>query len=140
MASATVLDSTPKNDGSSKDRARAFLIWPALSFSLDITPHSCYGNCMRIDVESVNLAFPKYPMTVDDKGWIYGVWYCGTSWQKVKLHGEYPPTFLARALALFPDAKDILHAPSGAVIGPGTTLDAISDDNRHPQVAMWFFC
>ena len=88
----------------------------------------------RIDVENLNRTFPKYPITVEDKGWVYGVWYCGTSWQKVKLYGEYPPTFLKRALALFPDAKDILHCPSGTIMGPGVTVDMIVDDVRKPQV------
>jgi SAM-dependent methyltransferase len=88
---------------------------------------------MKIDVENLNRRFPKYPITVDNKGWIYGVWYCGTSWQRVKLHGQYPPTFLDRALALFPEAKEILHVPSGTVCGPGVTVDLISDEVRHPQ-------
>jgi SAM-dependent methyltransferase len=87
-----------------------------------------------ISVESVNKAFPRYPMTVNDKGWIYGVWYCGTSWQKVALYGQYPPGFLKRALALFPDARDILHCPSGTVTGPGITVDSISDGIRCPQI------
>ena len=82
----------------------------------------------------MNAAFPRYPITVDDKGWIYGVWYCGTSWTKVTLHGQYPPTFLKRALALFPDATDILHCPSGTVEGPGVTVDMVGDEVRHPQI------
>ena len=90
---------------------------------------------MSISVENVNKLFPKYPVTVEDKGWVYGVWYCGTSWTKVILHGQYPPTFLARALALFPEAGDILHAPSGQLIDiPGTTFDLISDNVRHPDI------
>lgn len=89
---------------------------------------------MRIDVDALNATFPKYPMTVEDKGWIYGVWYCGTAWTKVRLHGQYPPGFLKRALALFPDAKDILHCPSGTLTGPGMTADLIRDDARQPQV------
>lgn len=85
-------------------------------------------------VASVNAAFPKYPMTVEDKGWIYGVWYCGTSWDRVKLHGQYPPTFLKRALALFPAAEDILHAPSGTLKDvPGVTFDMVRDDVRDPD-------
>ena len=87
-----------------------------------------------MNVEALNAAFPKYPVTVEDKGWVYGVWYCGTAWDKVRLHGQYPPTFLKRAIALFPDAKDILHCPSGTVTGPGITIDAIRDDVRCPQI------
>ena len=89
----------------------------------------------RISAAAVNAAFPKYPITVHDKGWTYGVWYCGTAWTPVKLHGQYPPTFLKRALALFPDAKDIIHVPSGALKDvPGVTVDAVRDDVRCPQI------
>jgi SAM-dependent methyltransferase len=87
----------------------------------------------RPSVASVNTAFPRYPATIDDKGWIYGVWYCGTSWERVKLHGQYPPTFLKRALALFPDADDVLHVPSGTV-EHGITVDLIADDVRRPMI------
>lgn len=87
-----------------------------------------------MNVAAVNKAFPKYPVTIEDKGWVYGVWYCGTAWERVKLHGQYPPTFLKRALALFPDAKNILHCPSGTVIGPGVTVDLKTDNVRKPQI------
>jgi SAM-dependent methyltransferase len=87
-----------------------------------------------LSVAAVNAAFPKYPVTVEDKGWIYGVWYCGTSWDKVRLHGQYPPTFLKRALALFPRAESILQCPSGSVVGPGVTVDIHRDEVRCPQI------
>lgn len=89
---------------------------------------------MSIDVNAWNEEFSQYPMTVEDKGWIYGVWYCGTAWQRSTLYGQYPPKFKERALALFPDARDILHCPSGTVDGPGITLDMFSDESRVPQV------
>ncbi len=89
---------------------------------------------MSMSVEAVNTAFPRYPITIEDKGWVYGVWYCGTSFNKVTLHGQYPPTFLKRALALFPEAKDILHAPSGQLKDvPGVTLDIHNDEIRQPD-------
>jgi hypothetical protein len=88
----------------------------------------------KISVAALDAAFPQYPITIEDKGWILGVWYCGTSWQKSRLHGEYPPTFLDRALALFPEAKRIAHCPSGTVLGPGLTIDLVRDDVRCPQI------
>lgn len=90
----------------------------------------------EISVENWNNTFKKYPMTVSDKGWIYGVWYCGTAWHKVKLHGQYPPGFLKRALALFPKVSDdrILHCPSGTLSGPGMTVDLMVDDVRRPKI------
>lgn len=88
-----------------------------------------------ICVRSYNDAFPKYPMTIEDKGWIYGVWYCGTAWQPVKLHGQYPAGFLKRALTLFPGKPRILHCPSGTLDGvDGVTVDAIRDEVRRPDV------
>lgn len=94
---------------------------------------------MMLSVDNWNQTFSKYPMTVEDKGWVYGVWYCGTSWQKVSLHGQYPPGFLKRALALFPDAARVLHAPSGtleswALPSGHTTFDMVEDDVRKPDV------
>ncbi len=89
---------------------------------------------MAINVDSLNRAFPKYPITIRDKGWVYGVWYCGTSYTKVKLYGQYPPTFLKRALALFPNIENILHCPSGTVTGPGLTIDGTIDSIRCPKI------
>jgi hypothetical protein len=92
------------------------------------------GGAHAVNVEALNAAFPRYPVTIADKGWVYGVWYCGTAWDRVRLHGQYPPTFLKRALALFPDVKDILHCPSGTVEGPGVTVDLVRDAIRKPQI------
>ena len=97
-----------------------------------------------MDVSALNAAMKKYPVSftdengdsIQDKGWAYGVWYCGTSFTKVKLYGQYPPTFLKRALALFPKAKDVLHAPSGQLAALPTghvTLDMYEDDVRKPM-------
>lgn len=94
-----------------------------------------------ISVEHLNKTFPRYPRTVEDKGWIYGMWYCGTSWKKAELYGQYPATFYKRALALFPDADRILHCPSGALhhqprLGSyyEVMVDCISSQGRHPSV------
>jgi SAM-dependent methyltransferase len=87
-----------------------------------------------MNVEHLNKTFPKYPMTVRDKGWVYGVWYCPTAWMRTHFYGQFPLTFLKRVLALFPDAKDILQCPCGSVTGPGVTVDMISDEQRKPQI------
>ena len=86
-----------------------------------------------IDVEHLNATFPKYPVTMLDKGWVYGTWYCPTAWMRTHFYGQYPLTYLKRVLALFPTAKDILHCPSGTVTGPGVTVDMIRDELRNPQ-------
>jgi SAM-dependent methyltransferase len=87
-----------------------------------------------IDVNNLNRAFPKYPITIEDKGWVYGVWYCGTSWHPAKIYGQYPPTFLKRALALFPKVKFILHCPSGTVTGPGICVDIKNNNVVKPKI------
>jgi SAM-dependent methyltransferase len=90
-----------------------------------------------MNVENYNVTFPKYPKLVEDKGWVYGVWYCG-AFYKSKIYGQYPPTFLKRALSLFPDVhpERILHCPSGSLNGefPGVTVDLVKDETRHPQI------
>ena len=73
------------------------------------------------------------PYTHQNERWTYGVWYCGTSWTKVRLHGQYPPTFLRRALALFPAAHDVLHCPSGTLTSH-LTVDRIYDGIRVPNI------
>lgn len=97
-----------------------------------------------MDIENLNATMRKYPQSftdeqgdsIADKGWAYGVWYCGTSFKKSRLYGEYPPTFLKRALALFPTAKAVLHAPSGQLenLPDGhVTMDMYADDVRKPM-------
>ena len=70
-------------------------------------------NNNKISVENLNKTFPKYPVTVEDKNWIYGIWYCATSWQKAGMFGQHPSNYLKRLVALFPNCKRWLHAPSG---------------------------
>ena len=97
-----------------------------------------------MDVDNLNRLSAKWPRSfisddsdsVVDRGWAYGVWYCGTSFQKSRLYGQYPPTFLKRAMALFPQARDVLHAPSGSLadLPEGhVTLDIYEDDVRKPM-------
>jgi SAM-dependent methyltransferase len=87
------------------------------------------------NVAHLNAEFPQYPITVKDKDWVYGVWYCGRSFQKATLYGQYPATFLKRALALFPGATDVLHCPSGTIEGVrGITVDKVRDAVRRPQI------
>ena len=95
------------------------------------------GSVERMSVANLNATFKRYPVSVEDKGWAYGVWYCGTSFTKAKMYGAYPPTFLRRALALFPSAADVLHAPSGSLIGlpeGHVTLDFYEDGVRKPML------
>jgi len=64
-----------------------------------------------------NGSFPKYPPITFSHGWAYGVWYTGKGFKRNLLHGQYPPTFLKRALALWPDLAErrVLHVCAGTV-------------------------
>lgn len=53
-----------------------------------------------------------YPPTIYSHGWIYGLWYCGTSFQKAIYYGQYPPTFVRRVKKMF-EGANILHLCCG---------------------------
>jgi hypothetical protein len=60
-------------------------------------------------------------------GWLYGSWILGNNYQSAQqYYGEYPPGYLPRIAALFPDKRRILHLFSGMVNLiqlPGDTCD-----------------
>ena len=66
------------------------------------------------------------------------LWHCPTPLEKGSFYGKYPDTFLEQALSLFPQAYDILHAPSGCLgehrrMPDGhVTLDLVFDEHRKP--------
>src|SRR6185312_5397435 len=92
-----------------------------------------------MNTDNINLQLSKYPITIEDKGWVYGVWYCGTSFVPAEMYGQHPPTYLKRLFALFPDAKVWLHAPSGVLAHGETdgrihhTVDLISRKEGCPE-------
>lgn len=58
---------------------------------------------------NINLKFTHF-----EDGWIYGVWYCGTSFKKAIYYGQYPSTFVTRILTMFPaDTNAIVHLCCG---------------------------
>lgn len=73
--------------------------------------------------EFYNKAFPKYPPLVTTDRWIYGVWMIGNAYKGSGYYGAYPPSYVRRVKALFPDARDILHLFSGS-------LDATVEGDR----------
>lgn len=67
-------------------------------------------------VKLYNQAFPEYPNLIFDKGWILGTWAIGNTYRREKgYHGEFPPSFLNRILAMFPDKKTRLFVFSGTL-------------------------
>ena len=68
-----------------------------------------------------NAAYPNYPplVTTTDSRWLYGVWEIGNNYRnKTSYYGAFPPRFLDRLMALFPDItrrEQCLHVFSGSL-------------------------
>lgn len=72
--------------------------------------------------------FPKWPAPrvvsgCNGREWLEGFWIFGNDYRsKSGYYGSYPPNYLARIMALFPDATRGLHLFSGS-IKPCATFD-----------------
>lgn len=60
----------------------------------------------------------KYPPTVYEQGWIYGMWYCGTDYRPADYWGKFPGTFLRRVRAMLGVCR-LLHLCCGRCRIPG---------------------
>lgn len=80
-------------------------------------------------VDAYNRKFHKFPKMWFDKGWILGIWNCGNDYKGSGYYGSYPPKYLERIGALFPDQKDVLHLFSGS-LPPG----AYTRFDRRPEM------
>jgi SAM-dependent methyltransferase len=79
-------------------------------------------------------AFPNYPAVWSDKGWLMGQWNMGNNYQGSGYHGSYPPAYLKRVLAMFPDVnpRRTLHAFSGSLPrGGAVRVDRRADPGAH---------
>lgn len=71
----------------------------------------------------------KFPASlfIAGDGRVVGTWIMGNNYRvKSEYYGGYPPTYLRRIKALFPDKQKVLHLFSGKVdldVLPGDTLD-----------------
>lgn len=72
-------------------------------------------------------AFPDWPDSwpMASDRWLSATWMIGNDYRNAtRLHGAYPPHYLDRVMALFPDAEHVLHLFSGSLPpGPYTRLD-----------------
>lgn len=70
-------------------------------------------------VDSYSKHFPDRPPMHAHGRWIEGTWVGGNNYQGSGYFGAYPPDFLDRVWALFPDMKDVgrrhLHLFSGSL-------------------------
>lgn len=81
-------------------------------------------------VASFQRAYPDcpdaWPYVSPSGRWLYGTWEIGNDYRnKTGFYGTFPPRFLDRLMALFPEVgADVLHAFSGALpAGPYVRLD-----------------
>lgn len=61
--------------------------------------------------------FPNFPPLRADDRWLDGVWILGNDYRGSGYYGAYPPSYLRRVRALFPDVgdKSLLHLFSGSL-------------------------
>lgn len=83
--------------------------------------------------------FPAWPAPfVGKDGRIQGVWLLGQNYRSTQsYYGEYPPNYLKRVFALFPDIQNpqqILHLFSGVVSEQGITFDIDLCSQLHPDI------
>jgi hypothetical protein len=79
------------------------------------------------DIDNYHRVFKQFPeCLMESRGRVYGIWMIGNFYKrKIGYHGEYPPSFLKRIHALFPERKKVLHLFSGTLTDyPGaSTID-----------------
>lgn len=81
----------------------------------------------RLENYKRELPYPIH-MAIGPNGYLFGIWNLGNSYKIASgFYGGYPPTYLNRIKALFPDKRRTLHLFSGHVdtaVFPGDTVDA----------------
>lgn len=72
---------------------------------------------MAFDIDNYHRVFKKYPKCLmESDGRIYGWWYEGNQFKRTEgYHGQYPPSYIKRVKALFPNHKKILHLFGGVI-------------------------
>lgn len=87
--------------------------------------------------ESYASRFPKYPPLRADDRWIDGVWMLGNNYKGSGYYGAYPPGYLQRISALFPDvwSARVLHPFSGSLRDVHGIRVDINMENRPDVVA-----
>lgn len=72
---------------------------------------------LPFDIDNYHRVFKKYPKSLMQSGdRVYGVWLIGNYYKRKEgYHGEFPPSFLERIYALFPDKESILHVFAGTI-------------------------
>jgi len=86
-------------------------------------------------------AYPESRLRASDR-WLQGQWVMGNNYRsKSGMYGSYPPEYMDRVEAIFPDVRATLHLFSGSLAGTLTvgsgrrvTLDLRRTAEVHPDV------
>jgi hypothetical protein len=85
-----------------------------------------------------NQQFVRYPgsaLVVTGTKFISGVWLLGNNYRGSGFYGAYPPQYLKRVMALFPDAKRVMHLFSGSLSqGDYTRIDIKRVTEAWPEI------
>lgn len=107
------------------------------------------GITLAARAANYHASFPKFPAALlADERWLSGVWILGNDyWNPTSYYGSYPPNYLKRVRALFPDvtpATRVLHLFAGSVspcndlpgvrvdINPALKPDVVADAHALP--------
>lgn len=79
--------------------------------------------------DALGKKWPASVPTVGADGRLQGIWLLGNDYRsKSGYHGSYPPNYLTRVQAMFPDAERVLHLFSGSLpAGDYTRFDLRED-------------
>ena len=78
-------------------------------------PHSMQDRALFY-ADALGKKWPASVPTVGADGRLQGIWLLGNDYRsKTGYYGSYPPAYLTRATALFPDAERVLHLFSGSL-------------------------
>jgi hypothetical protein len=82
------------------------------------------------DIDNYHRVFKKYPKCLMDSGGrVYGIWMIVNFYKRKEgYYGEYPPSFLKRVYALFPDRERLLHLFSGTIKDEKSVTVDINED------------
>ena len=81
------------------------------------------------NIDNYHKTFKLYPKCLmESAGRVYGVWMTGNYYKRTEgYHGEYPPSYIKRVKALFPNRSPVLHVFGGTV--PSSETDHTVDLN-----------
>jgi hypothetical protein len=93
-------------------------------------------NKLPFDIDNYHRVFKKYPKCLmESAGRVYGQFFIGNYYKRKEgYHGEYPPSFLERIYALFPNREKVLHLFSGTIKDEGRSTTVDINPEMNPSI------